>query len=89
MPLTKEEKEEIVAQFGLHEGDTGSSSVQVAMLTKRILHLTEHLDMHKKDNHTRRGLVNMVGQRRRHLRYLQNNNPEVYRDMLERLGLRR
>lgn len=89
MPLTKAEKEEIFAEFGTKPDDTGSSQVQIAMLTKRILHLTEHLTAHKHDNHSRLGLIKMVGQRRRHLRYLQNTNPPAYRDMLERLNLRR
>ena len=89
MPLTKAEKADIFADFGASEGDTGSSQVQIAMLSKRIEQLAGHLDFHKHDHHSRRGLIKMVGQRRRHLRYLQNNDPQAYRDILKRLNLRR
>jgi small subunit ribosomal protein S15 len=89
MPLTKAEKDEIFQEFGTHPGDTGSSQVQVALLTKRIRQLTEHLNAHKHDDHSRRGLLKLVGQRRRQLRYLQRTNPQAYRDMLQRLELRR
>ena len=89
MPLTKTEKEEIFKQFGTHPDDTGSSQVQVAMLTKRIQQLTGHLNVHKHDEHSRRGLLKLVGQRRRHLRYLQHTDPQAYRDILQRLELRR
>ena len=89
MPLAKAEKEEIFAEFGTHPKDTGSPQVQIALLTKRIRQLTEHLNQHKHDEHSRRGLLNWVGQRRRHLRYLQRTDPQAYRDILERLELRR
>jgi small subunit ribosomal protein S15 len=89
MPLTKEEKVEIVGKFGRAEGDTGSPEVQVALLTTRIRMLTEHLKEHKHDEHSRRGLLKMVGQRRSHLRYLSRKNPEAYRRVLAELGLRR
>ena len=89
MPLTTEEKLEIVKEYGLSEKDTGSTQVQIAFLTKRITQLTEHLQTHKQDEHSRRGLLKLVGQRRRHLRYLSRKNPEAYRDLIQRLGLRR
>jgi small subunit ribosomal protein S15 len=86
--LDKKEKEKIIKEFGLHEGDTGSPEVQVAILTRRIEHLTEHLKVHKKDLHSRRGLVKMVGKRRRLLRYLEDNDIERYRALVKKLGLR-
>lgn len=89
MPLTKTEKEEIFKDFGTHADDTGSPQVQIAMLTRRIEQLTGHLNDHKHDEHSRRGLLKLVGRRRRQLRYLQSTDPEAYRDMLERLNLRR
>ena len=89
MPLTKAEKEEIFKEFGTHPNDTGSPQVQIAMMTRRIKQLTEHLSEHKHDDHSRRGLLKLVGQRRRQLRYLQRTNPEAYRGILERLELRR
>ena len=89
MPLTKAEKEEIFKEFGTSPDDTGSSQVQIAMLTKRIEQLTGHLNEHKHDQHSRRGLLKLVGQRRRQLRYLRRIDPQSYRDMLERLNLRR
>ena len=79
----------IVEEFGTHETDTGSPEVQVALLTERIDHLTEHLRTHKKDHHSRRGLLMMVGKRRRLLGYLQDNDVERYRAVIARLGLRR
>ena len=87
--LTKERKDELIQSFGTHEGDTGSSEVQVAILTDRIKYLTEHLKVHKHDYHTRRGLLMLVGQRRRHLRYLNNRDVNKYRDVIARLGLRK
>ncbi len=87
--LTKERKDELIKSFGTHEGDTGSSEVQVAILTDRIKYLTEHLKVHKHDYHTRRGLLMLVGQRRRHLRYLNNRDVNKYRDVIARLGLRK
>jgi small subunit ribosomal protein S15 len=89
MALTKTEKTEIIKQFGQHEGDTGSPQVQIALLTQRIQQLTEHLKAYKQDQASRRGLMRLVGQRRRHLRYLSETNPETYRQILQRLGLRR
>ena len=79
----------VVETFGMHANDTGSPEVQVALLTERINHLTEHLKVHKKDNHSRRGLLMMVGKRRRHLRYLEDQDVERYRSLLAELGLRR
>ncbi len=89
MTLSPEEKQEIIRQFGRHEGDTGSPEVQVALLTERIRQLTEHLKVHKKDFHSRRGLLLMVGQRRRLLRYLREKDFGRYRWLIEKLGLRR
>lgn len=89
MSLTKEEKQRIIEQFALHQGDTGSPEVQVALLTRRIEHLTEHLRVHKKDEHSRRGLLKMVGQRRRLLRYLERTDRQRYLELIDRLGLRR
>ncbi len=88
MPLLKTQKEEIFKEFSRHEGDTGSPEVQVAMLTKRINELTEHLKIHSHDNHSRRGLLKLVGSRLRHLRYLNDKDPQAYRRLIERLGLR-
>jgi small subunit ribosomal protein S15 len=89
MPLSKDEKEGIISEFGRFEGDTGSPEVQVALLTSRILQLTDHLRMHKHDEHSRRGLLKLVGQRRSHLKYLSHKNPASYRALIKRLGLRR
>ena len=89
MPLTKAEKEEVFKEFGTHPGDTGSPQVQIALMTRRIRQLTEHLNEHKHDSHSRRGLLKLVGQRRRQLRYLQRTDSQAYRDILERLELRR
>ncbi len=89
MPLSKERKGAIMEEYRVHEGDTGSPEVQVAMLTDRINQLTEHLKIHKKDHHSRRGLLLLVGQRRRHLNYLSKIDRERYRTILGRLGLRR
>jgi small subunit ribosomal protein S15 len=89
MTLSPAEKEAIVREFATHEGDTGSPQVQVALLTERIRQLTEHLKYHKHDEHSRRGLLKMVGLRRRHLKYLSRSNPEAYQDVIQRLGLRR
>ena len=82
-------KQEIIAKYQTHEGDTGSPEVQIALLTERITHLTEHLKVHKKDNHSRRGLLMMVGQRRSLLRYVEGIDIERYRSIVERLGLRK
>jgi small subunit ribosomal protein S15 len=83
------DKGTIINEFGLHESDTGSAQVQIALLTDRITHLTEHLKVHKHDEHSRRGLLKLVGQRRRLLKYLNNKNPQTYRDLIAKLGLRR
>ncbi len=82
-------KQEIIAKYQTHEGDTGSPEVQIALLTERITHLTEHLKVHKKDNHSRRGLLMMVGQRRSLLKYLEGIDVERYRAIVEKLGLRK
>ncbi len=87
--LTKEQKTEIIKTYALSDDDTGSPEVQVALLTERINTLTEHLKAHKHDEHSRRGLLKMVGQRRRQLVYLQNVSPQRYRDLIQRLGLRK
>jgi small subunit ribosomal protein S15 len=84
-----EQKAEIIQENRTHEGDTGSPEVQVAVLTRRIAHLTEHLREHKHDYHSRRGLLKMVGRRRRLLKYLQNKDVERYRALIAKLGLRR
>lgn len=89
MSLSKEAKERIIAEFRQHENDTGSPEVQVAILTARINELTEHLRVHKKDHHSRRGLYKMIGQRRGLLNYLQRKDVERYRVLVEKLGLRR
>ncbi|MEJ5186243.1 MAG: 30S ribosomal protein S15 [Candidatus Geothermincolales bacterium] len=89
MPLSKEEKRKIVEKYGSHEGDTGSPEVQIALLTKRIEELTEHLKVHRKDHHSRRGLLMMVGKRRRLLNYLKEKDYERYKKLIEKLGLRR
>jgi small subunit ribosomal protein S15 len=89
MALSKEEKQEVFDQFGTHEGDTGSAQVQIAMQTKRILQLIDHSKLHRQDQHSRRGLLKLVGQRRRLLAYLRNTDPEAYQTLIERLGLRR
>ena len=82
-------KEETIAEYRTHEGDTGSPEVQVAVLTRRIAHLTDHLREHKHDYHSRRGLLRMVGKRRRLLKYLQRKDVERYRALIAELGLRR
>lgn len=89
MPLLQEKKKEIIEAYKLHEGDTGSPEVQIAMLTERINYLTGHLKEHKKDHHSRRGLLKMVGQRRSLLNYLKDKDVERYRAVVERLGLRK
>ena len=89
MPLTQERKAELTKQFGKDERDTGNTRVQVALLTERINHLTEHLRTHRKDHHSRRGLLMLVGKRRRFLNYMQRNNLEGYRELIKDLGLRR
>ncbi len=89
MPLAKETKEKIVTDYRTHEADTGSPQVQVALLSQRINELTEHFKTHKKDNHSRRGLLKMVSQRRSLLDYLKRKDIERYHEVVSRLGLRR
>lgn len=89
MPLTKEQKAELAAKYGRSANDTGSTEVQIAILTQSINLLTEHLKIHKKDHHSRRGLLLQVGQRRRLLSYLQKSDVERYRKLIGDLGLRR
>ena len=89
MTLTVEEKQEVVQQFGKTDTDTGSPEVQIALLTRRINHLTEHLREHKGDHHSRRGLLMLVGQRRRLLNYLGRKDLDRYRSLIGELGLRR
>ncbi len=89
MPLDTATKTAIMAEYATVERDTGSPEVQIAMLSKRIADLTEHLKMHKHDHHTRRGLLGMVGRRRRLLKYLEKTDIARYRSLIERLGLRR
>jgi small subunit ribosomal protein S15 len=89
LPLTKEAKLELIGKHGRHDGDTGSPEVQIAMLTTRINELTEHLRTHPKDHYSRRGLLKLVGRRRRFLNYLQRENLEGYRALIKELGLRR
>jgi small subunit ribosomal protein S15 len=89
MSLTKERKQELIERFGDGAADTGKAEVQVALLTERINQLTEHLRTHRKDHHSRRGLLMLVGRRRRFLNYLQRIDPERYRSLIRELGLRR
>ena len=89
MPLSRAEKESLIQQYHIHSSDTGSPEVQIALLTTRITQLTEHLRAHKHDEHSRRGLLKLVGQRRRQLTYLKKKDAERYRTIIERLGLRR
>jgi small subunit ribosomal protein S15 len=87
--MTTDEKRELVERFGKDSGDTGATEVQIALLTQRINHLTEHLREHTHDHHSRRGLLMLVGRRRRFLNYLQKKNLEGYRSLIRELGLRR
>ena len=89
MSITVEEKARVIAEFGTKEGDTGSPEVQIAILSSRIATLTEHFKSHKKDNHSRRGLLKLVAQRRKLLDYLKRNDEKRYADLIARLGLRR
>ena len=89
MALAKETKTELVRQYRTHETDTGSPEVQIAVLTNRIAYLTEHFKLHKKDHHSRRGLLQLVGRRRRLLDYLRRVDVERYRAVLDRLGIRK
>lgn len=87
--ITQEKKAEIIKQYGRKDGDTGSTEVQVAILTERIRELTEHLQTHKKDHHSRRGLLKMVGKRRGLLDYLKKKDINAYRELIEKLGIRK
>ncbi|MBR0466495.1 MAG: 30S ribosomal protein S15 [Clostridia bacterium] len=87
--MTKEEKKQVLTDYATHEGDTGSPEVQIALLTKRINDLNAHLENNKKDHHSRRGLLKMVGHRRNLLAYLQKNDIERYRAIVKKLGLRK
>ncbi|MBQ4155940.1 MAG: 30S ribosomal protein S15 [Clostridia bacterium] len=87
--MTQEKKQEIIKEFAAHEGDTGSPEVQIAVLTYRINELTEHLKVHQKDHHSRRGLLKMVGHRRNLLAYLQKCDIERYRSIIKKLGIRK
>ena len=89
MSLEKEAKTTLINDYSRHEKDTGSPEVQIAILSNRISYLTEHLRTHIHDEHSRRGLLKLVGSRRRHLRYLSKTKPDVYRDIIAKLGLRR
>nr|WP_295970377.1 30S ribosomal protein S15 [uncultured Bacillus sp.] len=89
MAITQERKNELIHEFQTHEGDTGSPEVQIAVLTENINNLNEHLRVHKKDHHSRRGLLKMVGKRRNLLTYLRNKDVQRYRELINRLGLRR
>ncbi|WP_349358989.1 30S ribosomal protein S15 [Stappia sp.] len=89
MSITAERKAELIKEYGAKDGDTGSADVQVAILTERITNLTEHFKSHGKDNHSRRGLLKMVSQRRSLLDYLKRTDEARYRDLIKRLGLRR
>jgi small subunit ribosomal protein S15 len=89
MSITKEKKEELIGTYKKHEKDTGSPEVQIAILTERISNLTEHFQTHKKDHHSRRGLLKLVGQRRRLLDYLKRKDIERYRDIIGKLGIRK
>lgn len=89
MALTKEEKQKIIEEFKIHENDTGSPEVQIALLTARINYLTEHFKVHKKDFHSRRGMMKLIGQRKRLLEYLKRKDFNRYREVIKKLGLRK
>ena len=89
MPLSKEEKQEIIGRYKLHDLDSGSPEVQIALLTARINELTDHFKAHVKDHHSRRGLLKMVSRRRKLLDYLKGKNPEAYKGLIDSLGLRK
>ena len=89
MAITQERKNELISEFKTHENDTGSAEVQIAVLTESINNLNEHLRIHKKDHHSRRGLLKMVGKRRNLLTYLRNKDVQRYRELINKLGLRR
>lgn len=89
MAITKERKNELIAEYKTHDNDTGSADIQIAILTEEINNLNQHLSTHKKDHHSRRGLMKMVGTRRKLLKYLRENEVERYRNLIAKLGLRR
>ena len=89
MPTTKQQKTDVITNFATHEGDTGSPEVQIALLSNRITYLTEHFKSHAKDHHSRRGLLKMVGRRRRLLDYLKKTDNERYRSIIDKLGIRK
>ncbi len=89
MALTQERKQQLIEEYKVHESDTGSPEVQIAILTEKINYLNEHLRTHKKDHHSRRGLLKMVGKRRHLLNYLKDNDVQRYRELINKLGLRR
>lgn len=89
MAITQERKNELISEYKIHDTDTGSADVQIAVLTEDINNLTEHFRLHKKDNHSRRGLYKMIGTRKRLLKYLRENEVQRYRDLIAKLGLRR
>lgn len=89
MPMTKEKKQTLIEKYRIHEKDTGSSEVQIALLSERISYLTEHFKTHAKDHHSRRGLLMLVGQRRRLLDYLKREDIDQYREIIKKLGIRR
>ncbi len=89
MSVASTRKQEVIQQYKQHDGDTGSPEVQIALLTQRIAHLTEHFKVHAKDHHSRRGLLKLVGQRRRLLDYLKRKNVDRYRQLIESLGIRK
>ena len=89
MALSTDEKKSVLSEYGLHDSDTGSPEAQIALLTKRIVGLTEHLKVHKQDHHSRRGLLLLVGRRRRLLNYVMKSDIQRYRSLIQRLGLRR
>jgi small subunit ribosomal protein S15 len=88
MPLTEQKKKEIIEEFGENSKDTGSAEVQIAMLTSRIRELTEHLKLHKKDHHSRRGLVTLVAKRKKLMKYLRRTGPDAYVEMIKKLQIR-
>jgi small subunit ribosomal protein S15 len=89
MAMEKDRKQDLIGEFKLHDSDTGSPEVQIALLSERIKYLTEHFKTHKKDHHSRRGLLKMVGHRRRLLDYLKSRNVDRYKDIIQRLGIRK
>ena len=89
MPTTKQQKTELITSYATHDGDTGSPEVQIALLSNRITYLTEHFKSHAKDHHSRRGLLKLVGRRRRLLDYLKNTDVERYRTIIDKLGIRK